>query len=125
VVELRDIRQEQGYCYVAPCAFDQRLHFCRLFEDDRPLGPVVGSHQRLREEGGGSYSIWETADGITIYFSTSDNTDPRRNGRTYILRSGSQARPQESLKPKQISSTTPNPAEPLWTPRSAPNPGKI
>jgi radical SAM protein with 4Fe4S-binding SPASM domain len=105
VVELQDIRQEQGHCYVAPCAFDQRLHFCRLFEDDRPLGPVVGSHQRLREEGGGSYSIWETADGITIYFSTSDNTDPRRNGRTYTLRSGSQTPPQESLKPKPISST--------------------
>jgi MoaA/NifB/PqqE/SkfB family radical SAM enzyme len=103
VVELQDIRQEQGHCYVAPGAFDQRLHFCRLFEDDRPLGPVVelpsapaGRRRRaLLHLGNG--------DGIAMYFSTSDNTDPRTNGRTYTLRSGGQARPQKSLEPQPLS----------------------
>ena len=50
-----------------------------LYEGDRPLGPPHSQHEAIRKEGKGRYSHW----GDYVYFSTSDNTDPRANGRTY------------------------------------------
>ncbi|KAB2861890.1 MAG: hypothetical protein F9K39_12160 [Exiguobacterium chiriqhucha] len=54
-----------------------------LYEDDHPLGPPHSKHDDIRERGGGRYSHWEE----WILFSTSDNTDPNRNGRKYWVRS--------------------------------------
>ncbi|HMF25416.1 MAG TPA: YfhO family protein, partial [Pseudolabrys sp.] len=51
----------------------------RLFENSVELGPPHTVHDRLRERGGGTFSFWAG----TLYFSTSDNTDPRVNGRDY------------------------------------------
>lgn len=51
----------------------------RLYEADRPLGPAHSLHDQIRKEGKGRYSHW----GGYLYFSASDNTDPRANGRTY------------------------------------------
>jgi len=51
----------------------------RLFENDRPLGPAHALHFRIREEGGGLYSHWQHR----LMFSTSDNSSPNTNGRTY------------------------------------------
>jgi hypothetical protein len=53
----------------------------RLTEDGVPLGPANATHAEIREEGRGAYSHWLTA----LYFSTSDNSDPRRNGRAYVV----------------------------------------
>lgn len=53
----------------------------RLIENGTPLGPGNATHAEIREEGKGAYSHWQTA----LYFSTSDNSDPRRNGRTYVV----------------------------------------
>ena len=53
----------------------------RLTENGTPLGPGNATHAEIREEGTGAYSHWQTA----LYFSTSDNSDPRRNGRTYVV----------------------------------------
>ena len=53
----------------------------RLTEDGVPLGPANATHAEIREEGRGAYSHWLTA----LYFSTSDNTDPRKNGRAYVV----------------------------------------
>lgn len=53
----------------------------RLTENGTPLGPGNATHAEIREEGKGAYSHWQTA----LYFSTSDNSDPRRNGRTYVV----------------------------------------
>ncbi len=51
----------------------------RLFENGRELGPAHAVHDTIRRRGGGSYSFWVDI----LYFSTSDNTDPNTNGRSY------------------------------------------
>lgn len=56
----------------------------RLLENGRPLGPAHSPHAAIREGGRGAYSHWVNK----IYFSTSDNTDPRQNGRAYELAIG-------------------------------------
>lgn len=87
------MRPEIGFAYTAgmdfgeegdrgtPGADDSQL---LLFEDGRPLGPAHSLHAAIREQGGGRYSHW-TREGL--YFSTSDNSDPRTNGRTYEVAS--------------------------------------
>jgi hypothetical protein len=53
----------------------------RLTEDGKPLGPNNATHDEIRTDGNGAYSHWQTA----LYFSTSDNSDPRSNGRVYVV----------------------------------------
>ncbi|MGY2989914.1 MULTISPECIES: methyltransferase domain-containing protein [Bradyrhizobium] len=53
-----------------------------LFEDGKLLGPAHASHDAIRELGGGSYSHW----GSALYFSSSDGSDPDRNGRQYTCK---------------------------------------
>jgi len=57
-------------------------HLSRLMvlEDGKPLGPAHTAHDVIRSEGGGAFSHWEGR----LYFSTSDHTDPNRNGREYV-----------------------------------------
>ncbi|MBF0495588.1 MAG: class I SAM-dependent methyltransferase [Deltaproteobacteria bacterium] len=50
-----------------------------LFENGQELGPPHMLHDEIRQKGGGAYSHW----GEWLYFSSSDNSDPNRNGRTY------------------------------------------
>jgi hypothetical protein len=54
-----------------------------LYEDDKPLGPA---HATPRSEigtlGHGRFSHWKGNFSVFV-FSSSDNTDPRTNGRTY------------------------------------------
>lgn len=52
-----------------------------LYENDRPLGPPHAHHETIRRVGGGAYSHWQDS----LYFSTSDGSDPRTNGRTYRI----------------------------------------
>jgi len=84
---LAAMRQEAGHCWIAPV--DPRMPSdadgasrLRLFEDDRPLGPAHALHDAIRAQGGGGYSHWAGH----VYFSTSDNSDPRTNGRAYRYR---------------------------------------
>ena len=51
----------------------------RLFENGKELGPAHAAHVDIRAKGGGQFSHWNT----TLYFSASDNSDPRTNGREY------------------------------------------
>jgi len=51
----------------------------RLQENGRALGPADSQHAFIRDEGRGRYSFWHDY----VIFSTSDNTDPRTNGRRY------------------------------------------
>jgi len=53
-----------------------------LFEDGVALGPAHSPHFDIRRHGGGRYSHWE---GNWLLFSTSDNTDPNKNGREYSV----------------------------------------
>jgi hypothetical protein len=56
----------------------------QVYESGRALGPAHTAHDQIRSIGRGRYSHW----GIdrSVYFSSSDNTDPRTNGRTYAIR---------------------------------------
>jgi len=51
----------------------------QVLEDGVSIGPAHTPHSDIAEEGKGRYSHWE--DGLL--FSTSDNSDPRTNGREY------------------------------------------
>src|SRR5262249_11771592 len=55
-----------------------------LWEDGRKLGPGNCLHDDIRSQGQGRYSVW----GKILYFSSSDNGDPRSNDRSYVLRRG-------------------------------------
>ena len=57
------------------------LGYSRLYEGDSALGPSHSSLVAIKEHGIGHYSLWRHR----LYFSASDNTDPRSNGRTYLL----------------------------------------
>ncbi len=54
-------------------------------EDERPLGPGHALHEDIRTLGGGRYSLWAGS----VYFSSSDGTDPATNGRAYALEAAS------------------------------------
>jgi len=54
----------------------------QLYEDGQPLGPSDSLHTDIGALGGGRFSLWN--DGF-LYFSASDNSDPRTNGRQYTL----------------------------------------
>jgi hypothetical protein len=51
-----------------------------LLENGKPLGPAHSAHADIRKDGLGRYSHWGAR---TMWFSTSDNSDPRTNGREY------------------------------------------
>jgi|GEM_PF-5617907 2-polyprenyl-3-methyl-5-hydroxy-6-metoxy-1,4-benzoquinol methylase len=53
-----------------------------LMEEELPLGPGHAMHDRIRSAGHGRWSHW----GRTLFFSSSDGSDPRSNGRHYVLR---------------------------------------
>src|SRR5690348_14896622 len=51
-----------------------------LCEDGNLIGPAHSLHADIVKEGGGRYSHW----GNSLIFSTSDNSNPNRNGRVYV-----------------------------------------
>jgi hypothetical protein len=83
-----DIASQQGHCYIArvqcemPGDRDSRSGIT-VWENGVQLGPGHQRHELIRSTGGGSFSYWVQG---TLYFSTSDNTDPRTNGRKYEIR---------------------------------------
>lgn len=52
-----------------------------LLEDGVPLGPAHAVHDAVRGTGRGAYSHWLGG----LVFSSSDNSDPNRNGRRYSV----------------------------------------
>ena len=92
VVELgtSDIQHRRGFTYVVRVpqlqgASDDGDHPDRspwvLLEDGTPLGPPHSLHEPIENVGLGRWSHWQDS----VMFSTSDNTDPRANGRGYRL----------------------------------------
>jgi len=53
----------------------------RIMENGALLGPAHTIHASIFAEGGGRFSHW----GDYLIFSTSDNSDPRSNGRVYSI----------------------------------------
>lgn len=84
---LTDIRPERGMCHLAripllsPNERDDGKTGLRLFEDEVELMQWARPHAEIRELGGGRFSHW----GGTLYFSSSDGTSPRENGRRYTI----------------------------------------
>ena len=86
---------DSGFAYVAPVAIKPPFGFrivgdgfsnftassLRLMENGRLLGPGHSAHDDIRSRGNGHYSHWRTQ----LYFSASDSTDPRSNGRRYSV----------------------------------------
>jgi hypothetical protein len=80
---IERIGKGDGHCYysnrlppgIVPAQFD-------LWEDNRLLGPGGASPEEVRALGEGRFLIA----GRSIYWAASDNTDPRRNFRSYVLR---------------------------------------
>ncbi|GJM21730.1 MAG: hypothetical protein DHS20C15_16450 [Planctomycetota bacterium] len=52
-----------------------------LWEDNKPLPLAHVAHAEIRGEGAGRYSHWKDC----LFFSSSDNSDPRTNGRLYSI----------------------------------------
>ena len=83
---IQRIHHQNDYCYVGfvppgiPSDQDG-LSAIVVLEDGVPLKLGHAYHEDIREKGEGRYSHW----GEHIYFSSSDNTDPTSNGRTYTM----------------------------------------
>lgn len=54
----------------------------QLFENERPVGPAHSMHADIVTSGNGRFSHYDRY----LYFSASDNTDVRSNGRSYVAR---------------------------------------
>ena len=85
--DLQGCSFESGDCFLAKLpegllSDRDSVSALRVFEDGRELGPAHAAHSDIRQHGGGRYSHW----GDQLYFSASDNSDPRTNGRRYSVR---------------------------------------
>lgn len=80
-------RQESGQCWILdglpPEWPSSKIRPSRLavLEDGKPLAAPHASHDDVRKTGKGAYCHW----GDQLWFSTSDNSDPTTNGRTYTV----------------------------------------
>ena len=102
-LEPRAITPELGLAYTTPLP-QPKLPFpldvptdtsgnvgsnLELRENGLLLGAAHSAHEDIRSQGGGRFSHWYDY----LYFSTSDGTDPRVNGRAYVA-TGSARLPQ-------------------------------
>jgi len=55
----------------------------RIFENGVELNPAHSRHYDIQTLGGGRFSHWGDGSFVVVYFSASDNTNPKTNGRTY------------------------------------------
>jgi len=81
-----DIFHDEGLCFTAPApagvmSDEEGVSPLTLLEDGRPLESGRAPHREIRRMGGGRYSHW----GRWLYFSSSDGSDPRTNGRIYTI----------------------------------------
>jgi glycosyltransferase involved in cell wall biosynthesis len=59
----------------------ESISLLRLYEDKKPLPRPHHTHEEIRTLGAGRYSHW----GNFLHFAASDNSDPRTNGRKYVV----------------------------------------
>jgi SAM-dependent methyltransferase len=84
---LSQFQPEIGFAFVTRTHLPQlsahaRPSSARVLEDGRPLpGPANAEHDAIRQTGQGCFSFWHNV----VYFATSDNSDPRTNGRHYEI----------------------------------------
>jgi hypothetical protein len=87
-LESSNFSHESGYCYLYTVSLltpsdttESAASALRLLEDGQLLEQSHAQHEAIRRTGQGRFSHW--AD--NIYMSSSDNSDPRTNGRVYKL----------------------------------------
>ena len=88
-VAMSALEHRAGHCFKArvhhripsDTSSGQVSRVC-VYEDGMPLAMAHVPHEAIATLGLGRFSHW---DGF-IYFSTSDNTDPRANGRKYTFK---------------------------------------
>lgn len=78
------IKKDIGNCYIASIktylvSDKDGKSDLEFYEDGKCIGPAHSPHHIIRDRGLGSYSHW----GDYIYFSASDNSDPRTNRKKY------------------------------------------
>lgn len=91
LLDVNKFKEETGFCWQIDLADlpiegdssekPRRSSFV-LCEDGRPLGNGHSPHEMIRNAGRGLFSHW----GKQLFFSTSDNSAPRSNGRKYSLK---------------------------------------
>ncbi|MEN0052966.1 MAG: hypothetical protein AAGC65_04820 [Mucilaginibacter sp.] len=86
IIDFDGLRSDGGFSYKIGYVIEggdsndePEKSVLRLFENGIELHPAHSNHQGIRDYGKGRFSHW----GTTLYFSTSDNTDPVANGREY------------------------------------------
>ena len=88
-VNVSSAWKEGKYAYVIKQDFgitsdstsNSRISTLRIFEDGLELATAHTPHQTIRDFGEGRFSHWEK----NLYFSASDNSDPRTNGKKYTF----------------------------------------
>lgn len=78
-----------GYAYVlyqnlntpGDNSSSQKRSLIRIFENGVEIGPAHAKHSDIQTSGEGRFSHWNSE----LYFSASDNSNPRSNGRTYTF----------------------------------------
>jgi len=85
-IDVTRLRPQSGFAFILPVFVDEgdssaatTVSRVVVFENDVPLGPGHSAHAVIRATGRGAYSHWRTA----LYLSSTDNSDPRANGRIY------------------------------------------
>ncbi len=72
------------HAYLGAMADTEQTHTrspIALLEDGRALGPAHVVHEEIARDGAGRFSHWNEV----LYFSSSDGSDPNRNGRIYSV----------------------------------------
>lgn len=89
-IDSSSIKHENKYCWTIQLPESARLtddeintnkSTLVLLEDGFPFGIPYSHYDKIREGGGGLYSHWKDK----LYFSTSNNTNPTTNGRSYSM----------------------------------------
>lgn len=82
VIMMRSrMTHDSGYCYLYPVTDLDQYQTVLLFENNKIIGSINNTHDIIRTQGKGFYSAWHES----LFFSTSDNSDPRTNGRAYRI----------------------------------------
>ena len=87
-LKIENITYKKGFLYTCKIEisdiglkYKNKNNFI-LYENNIPIGKSEKDHEKIKNIGGGLYCFWTSN---TLYFSTSDNTDPRYNNRIYSI----------------------------------------
>ena len=83
---ISNVRHEIGFAFQAPFGFEWMSSHMKpspaiVLENGNAMGPGNSMHDDIRNHGQGRYSFWHDV----VYFSASDNSDPRTNQKRYEI----------------------------------------